>query len=185
MSARPLMHPMCGPLAYMWPTHIYSNQDISLFCDRQKVDESPRSLPLAEIKAADLVPVTLDRRLCILGRYVGVVFTEFFLPAAPIQSINPQGSPIQWFSYRTVKNGRCFQRDRKPRNTRCLIVTASRATTAGSWEAPRLHSFSGLCGSPDQYLFCSACDIVGSSASIRRYWLLRSGNQKTGYGDHE
>ena len=67
--------------------HYIMNQDISLFCEGQKVSRSPRLQDLAEIKAADLVPFTLDRRLCILGRYVGAVLTDSFLPAVPIQSI--------------------------------------------------------------------------------------------------
>lgn len=66
-------------------------QDIFTFCVRQKVTDSPKLQSLAEIKAADLVPHTLDRRLCIFRpEYVGAVLTASFSPAAPIQSIETE-----------------------------------------------------------------------------------------------
>lgn len=63
-------------------------QDISLFWNEQRVDRSSEPKGFAEIKAADLVLVPPDRRLCILGRDVGAVLTASFVPVVPIQSID-------------------------------------------------------------------------------------------------
>lgn len=70
-------------------------QDISFFCYGQKVDKSSGLQDPAEIKAADPVPVTPDRRLCILGRDVWAVLTGSLLPVAPIQQIEdaPRAGP--------------------------------------------------------------------------------------------
>lgn len=62
-------------------------QDISLSDSGRKVSRTSGTQVLAEIKAADRVPESLGRRLCILGRYVGAVLTAFLTPAAPILSI--------------------------------------------------------------------------------------------------
>ncbi len=62
-------------------------QDMSLSDSGRKVSRTSGTQVLAEIKAADRVPESLGRRLCILGRYVWAVLTASLSPAAPILSI--------------------------------------------------------------------------------------------------
>lgn len=62
-------------------------QDISLSVRGRNVSRSSGWEHFAEIKAADRMPLTFGRRLCILIRYVGAVLTASFSPAAPIQLI--------------------------------------------------------------------------------------------------
>ncbi len=75
-------------------------QDISLSDSGRKVSRTSGTQVLAEIKAADRVPESLGRRLCILGRYVGAVLTASHSPAAPILSIeNAQRAGLGAFTY--------------------------------------------------------------------------------------
>lgn len=64
-------------------------QDISLSVRGRNVSRTSvlTTINIAEMKAADRMPLTFGRRLSILGRYVGAVLTAFLTPAAPILSI--------------------------------------------------------------------------------------------------
>lgn len=109
-------------------------QDISLFCGWQRVDRSPELKGFAEIEAADLVPSTLGRRLCIIGRYVGAVLTASFSPVAPIQSIETEVSAF--LNMKAVPRGL--------RSFRCVRKTARRLSLlpahTGETELPLGHT---------------------------------------------
>jgi hypothetical protein len=76
--------------------------NISLSVAGRIVSRTSGAHAFAEIKAADQMPATFGRRLCILGRYVGAVLISSHSPAAPILSIekasDSKGDTRAWFA---------------------------------------------------------------------------------------
>lgn len=83
-------------------TEVLQVQDISRSVRGRNVSRTSEVKAFAEMKAADRMPLTFGRRLCISSRYVGAVLTASLSPAAPILSIENacalKGDTRAWFA---------------------------------------------------------------------------------------